>query len=40
MNNLLTRKEGRQPTKKRANMFGNSISKIFVTKDYFKKDDM
>jgi len=40
MNNLLTKKEERQPTKKRTNMFGNSIFKFLVTKNYFKKDDV
>jgi hypothetical protein len=40
MNNFLTRKNKWQPTKKRANLFGNSISNFFVTKDSFKKNDM
>jgi hypothetical protein len=37
MNNLLTGKEERQPTKKRENLFGNSISKFFCYKRFFQK---
>jgi hypothetical protein len=37
---LLTGKEERQPTKKRANLFGNSIFNFFASKDLFKKVDV
>jgi hypothetical protein len=37
VNSLLTRKEERQSTKKRANLFGNSISNVFATKGSCKK---
>jgi len=37
MNNFLTRKNKRQPTKKRANLFGNSISNFFVKRFFQKK---
>jgi hypothetical protein len=40
MNSPLKGEEERKPTKKRPNIFGNSIFKFLTTKESFKKDDM
>jgi hypothetical protein len=40
VNNLLKSIEKRQPSKKRTNPFGGSISKFLFVKDTFKKEDV
>jgi len=40
VNNLLRSIEERQPSKKRTNPFGGSISKFLFVKDTFKKEDV
>jgi hypothetical protein len=40
VNSLLTRKKEKQLARKRANLSRNSISKFFVAKDFFLKDDV
>jgi hypothetical protein len=40
INSPMTKIVGKQPSKKKPNVFGNAISKFFCVKDYFKKDDV